>query len=215
MVHGCAAFVLVIDGGVLAQDVAITDSENLVAEVAVVVFVLVEPERKSALGILLLHSLSRKGNAKRSSEEATNMMGGIAAVDMAHKGGTCEPLWDRLAPFYSNILDFVLQQEREDLSGDLVGDIGGGRTRNDADPYDDGTETPLLLLSQRCVGEEAGTVDGRPVNLPCLDQVTNMGTDRVPTPLSGVSKTPRSDLTGRWACLPTGLGKGVVRKSER
>ena len=35
------------------------------------------------------------------------------------------------------------------------------------------------------------------------------------TPLSGVPKTPRSDLTGICACLPTGLGKGVVRKSER
>jgi hypothetical protein len=35
------------------------------------------------------------------------------------------------------------------------------------------------------------------------------------TSLSGVLKTPRTDLTGIWACLPTGLGKGVVRKFER
>lgn len=98
--------------------------------------------------------------------------------------------------------------------GDLVGGIGGCRTRNDADPYDNRTETRLRVLSQRCVGEEASKVDGRPNNLPSLDQVANLGTVSQ-TSLSGVSKTPRSDLTGRRACLPTGLRKGVVRKSER
>ena len=61
-----------------------------------------------------------------------------------------------------------------------MGGIGEGRTRNDTDPNDDGTETPRLLLSQRSVGEEAGRVDGRPVNLPSLDQVTNLRTDSVP-----------------------------------
>jgi len=48
-----------------------------------------------------------------------------------------------------------------------VGGIGGGRTRNDTNPYDDGTEAPLLL-SQLSVGEEVGRVDGQPVNLPSL-----------------------------------------------
>lgn len=61
-----------------------------------------------------------------------------------------------------------------------MSDIGGGRTRNDANPYDDGTETPFRLLSQRCMGEEAGRVDGQPVDLPTLDQVTNLGTESVP-----------------------------------
>src|SRR5258707_15877867 len=31
-----------------------------------------------------------------------------------------------------------------------MGGIGGGRTRNDADPYDDGTEAPLRLHTQSC-----------------------------------------------------------------
>jgi len=44
VVLGCAAFVLVLDGGVLAKDVATADSVNLVAGVAVIVFVFVEPE---------------------------------------------------------------------------------------------------------------------------------------------------------------------------
>ena len=89
VVHGCAASVLVIDGGVLAQDVAVTDSVNLVAGVAVLVFVLVEPERKSALGILLLHFFGSKGNAEKSSKEATDIVRRIVAVDMAHQRWFC------------------------------------------------------------------------------------------------------------------------------
>ena len=93
-----------------------------------------------------------------------------------------------------------------------MGGVGGGRTRNDADPYDDGTETPFLLLSRRSVGEEAGRVDGRPVNLPSLDQVTNLGTDTVP---ETIEQGAKDYFTGIWVCLPTGLGKSVVRKSKR
>jgi len=208
VVHGCAASVLVIDGGVLAQDVAVTDSVNLVAGAAILVFVLVEPEGKSALGILLLHSFGSKGNAEKSSKEATDIMGGIAAVDMAHKGGTCEPLRDRLTPFHNNTLDSILQQEGKDLSGDLMGGIGGGRTRNDADPYDDGTETPLRLLSQRCVGEEAGRVDGRPLDLPSLDQVTNLGTDSVPDTIEWGVEDSAERLDGDVGVSADGLGEG-------
>ena len=91
-VRGCAASVLVIDGGVLAQDAAVNDSINFVAGFAVLVFVLVEPERKSALEIFLLHFFSSRGNAEKSSEEAMDIMGGIGAVNVAHKGKTFEPL---------------------------------------------------------------------------------------------------------------------------
>ena len=138
-----------------------------------------EPEGESALGILLFHPFGRKGNAEKSSEEATDIVGGIVVADMAQKGWTCQSLRDGLAPFHNSIIDSILQEKRKDILGDLVGSIGGGRTRNDTDPYDDGTKTPLLLLSRRCVGEEAGKVDGRPVNLPSLDQVTNLRTDSI------------------------------------
>ena len=60
-----------------------------------------------------------------------------------------------------------------------MGGTGGGGTRNDTDPYDNGTETPLLL-SQRSVSEEPGRVDGGPVDLLSLDQVTDLGTNSVP-----------------------------------
>jgi hypothetical protein len=193
VVLGCAISVFVLDGGVLAKDVAIADSVNLVAGVAVLVFVFVEPEGERALGILLLHPFGRKGNSEKSGEEATDVVGTIVAVGMAHKGPTRQPLRDGLAPFHNNILDSILQEKRKDLLGDLVGGIGGGRTRNDTDPYDDGTETPLLLLSYRSVGEEADRVDGRPVNPPSLDQVTNFGTDSVPDAIERGVK----DSTGR------------------
>lgn len=37
VVHGCATFVLVIDGDVLAQDVAVTDSINFIAGITILV----------------------------------------------------------------------------------------------------------------------------------------------------------------------------------
>lgn len=140
---------LVLDGGVLTKDVAIADSVNLVAKLAILAFFFVEPEGESALGILLFHPCGRKGNAEKSSEEATDIVGSIVTADMAHKGWTRQPLRDGLAPFHNSMLDSILQEKRKDLLGDLVGDIGGGRTRNDTDPYDDRTETPLLLVKKR------------------------------------------------------------------
>jgi hypothetical protein len=208
LVLGCAVSVLVLDGGVLTKDVAIADSVNLVARVAVLVFVFVEPEGEGALGILLLHPSGRKGNAEKSSEEATNIVGGIVAADMAQKGWTCQPLQDGLAPFHNSILDSILQEKRKDLLGDLVGGIGGGKTRNDTDPYDDGTETSLLLLSRWSVGEEAGRVDGRPINLPSLDQVTNLGTDSVPDTIKRGVKDSTVRLDRDIGVSADGLGEG-------
>ena len=80
---GCATSVLVIDGGVLAQDMEVANSINLIAVVAVLVSVFMEPERKSALGILL-HFFGRKGNTVKRGKEATDVMGRIGTVDMAH-----------------------------------------------------------------------------------------------------------------------------------
>ena len=208
VVLGCAVSMLVPDDGVLTKDVAIADSVNLVAKVAVLTFFFVEPEGESALGILLFHPCGRKGNAEKSSEEATDVVGGIVAVDVAHKGWTCQPLRDGLAPFHNSMLDSILQEKRKDLLGDLVGDIGGGRTRNDTDPYDNGTETPLLLLSRRSVGEEAGRVDGRPVDPPSLDQVTNLGTDRVPDTIEWGVKNSTERLDRDMGMSADGLGEG-------
>ena len=209
VVLGCAVSVFVIDGGVIAQDVAVADSVHVIAVVAVIVSVLMEPERKSALCILLPHFFGRKRNAEKSGEEATDIVGGIAAADMAQKGGTCQPLRDRLAPFHHNALDSVLQQKRQDLLGDIVGGIGGGgRTRNDADPDDDGTETPPCLLSRRSMGEEASRVNGRPVDLSSLDYVTNLGTDSVPEAIQRGVEDSADRLDGDMGVSADGLGEG-------
>ena len=180
LVIGCTASLLILNGGILTEDMTTADSVNLVTRAAILVFVFVEPEGESALDTLLLHPFGRKGNTKKRGEEAEDIVGGIVAADMAHKGLTCQPLQEGLAPLYNSILGSILQQKCKDLLGDLVGSIEGGRTRNDTDTYDDWAETPLILLSRWSMGEEAGRVDGRPVNLPSLDQVTNLGTDSVP-----------------------------------
>ena len=113
-----------------------------------------EPEGESALGTLLLHPFSCNGNAEKSSEGATDMVGG-----MVHKGWTCQPLHNSLTPFHNNILNSILQEKHKNLLGDLVGSIRGGRTSGDTDLYDDRTETPHLLLSWQSMGEEADSVD--------------------------------------------------------
>ena len=102
----------------------------------------------------------------------------------------------------------MLPEKRKDLLGDLAGGIRGGRTRADADPYDDRTETPLLLFSRRCVGEEAGWVDGRPVNLPSRDQVNNLGTDSFPDTIERGVIDSMKRLDRDMGVSADGLGEG-------
>ena len=87
-----------------------------------------------------------------------------------------------------------------------MGGLGGGRTRNDANPNDDGTKAPLL--SRWSVGEETGRVDGRPVNLPSLDQVTNFGTDNVPDTIERGVKDATERLDREMDESADGLGEG-------
>ena len=82
MVHGCATSVFIIDGGVLVKDVAVADSANTIVGV---------------------------GSAEESSEETTDMAGGIVVADMGHMGRTCKPLSDGLAPFHNSILSSIFQ----------------------------------------------------------------------------------------------------------
>jgi hypothetical protein len=101
----------------------------------------------------------------------------------------------------------MLPEKHKDLLGDLVGGLGG-RTRVDTDPYDCKSETPLLLLSRRWVGEEPGWVDGRTGDIPFRDQVTNLGTDIVPSSIERdvVDFTDRLDKD--MAVSADGLGEG-------
>ena len=55
--------------------------EDLVAEVAVLVDILVEEESHAALAVLLLHLCGGNGHSKRSCEMATDMGGGVSSAD--------------------------------------------------------------------------------------------------------------------------------------
>ena len=55
MVLGCAVLERVIDGGILAVDVAVAGAVDFVAGFTVVGFVLEKPNGKRALGVVILH----------------------------------------------------------------------------------------------------------------------------------------------------------------
>ena len=58
------------------------------------------------------------------------------------------------------------------------------------------------------MGEEAGRVDGRPVDLPSLDQVTNLGTDSVPDTIERGVEDSAERLDGDVGVSADGLGEG-------
>ena len=58
------------------------------------------------------------------------------------------------------------------------------------------------------MGEEAGGVDGRPVDLSSLDQVTNLGTDSVPDTIERGVEDSAERLDGDVGVSADGLGEG-------
>ena len=126
----------------------------------------------------------------RGSEETTDVVGGIGAADMAHKGWTYQPLQDGLTPFHDSIFDSMPPEKRKDLLRDLVSGV------EDTQPYDDRTETPLLIFSRRCMGEEAGWIDGTTrLIIRVVIRSTILGPTVSQTPLSGgvIDSTERLD----------------------
>ena len=203
------ALIFVLNGGVLAKDVAIADSVNLVARFAVLVFIFVKPKGESTLGILQLHPLGGKGNAKKSSEEPADIVGGIVAADMGQKRSTCQPLQDGLTPFQNSIVDSILCEKRLDLLGDLVGHIGGGRARNHPDPNDDRTESSLLIQRfRRWMGEEASRINRGPSNFLSFDQVLDLGTNGVPDLIERGVEDTMDRLDRNIGKSAFGLGEG-------
>ena len=205
-VLGCGTIMLVVPRRVLAKNMTTTHPVDVRADLAVPIPGLVQPESESALRVLL-HLLGREGYAEKSSEKPPGVMGGIRAADVAHEGWTHEPLQDGLAPFYDSIFDSVRLEKGEDLLGDLVGGIGGGRPRHYTDPNDDRSETPLLLLTHRCLCEEPRWVNERPVDPPSRDQVNDAGTDSFPDDIElGIVDSTES-LDWDLAISSTGLGE--------
>ena len=79
---------LVLDGGVLAENMAVANVEDLGARGAVLVLVFMEEQCDTTLSIIVppLHSSNR--HAGRSSEETTDIVGGVIVVGDAQKGWT-------------------------------------------------------------------------------------------------------------------------------
>ena len=62
------------------------------------------------------------------------------------------------------------------------------------------------------MGEKASRVDGRPVDLPSLEQVTNLGTNSVPDTIERGVEDSAERLDGDVGVSADGLGEG---RSER
>ena len=88
-----------------------------------------------------------------------------------------------------------------------MGGLGGGRTGLDSDPNHDGTESPLLLLSQWSMGEETRRVDGRSVDFASVDEVTDLGTDSVPDAVQRGVKDAAERPNGDRGVSASGLGE--------
>ena len=58
------------------------------------------------------------------------------------------------------------------------------------------------------MGEEVGNVNTRPIDLPSLDQVTNLGTDNVPDTIERGVENSVAELDGERGVSPDGPREG-------
>jgi hypothetical protein len=147
-VLGSAASVLVVDCGVLVRTWQLLTPYTLKLGLSFLsLFSRNQRVRVPWASSASIPSVTR--GIPRRLVRTTDIVGRIDAADMSYKGRprTCQPPQDGLTPFHDKIFDYMLPEKRKDLLGNLVGSLGGGRTRVDTDPYDCRSETPLLLLS--------------------------------------------------------------------
>jgi len=201
----------VVDVGVLAENVAVADTQNLIAGVAVLVFSFVEVESEATLSIILLPLLGGKGHVESTSENTTDMGSRIVVAHNTHKGWTCQLRRDGLAPFYYGTLDPILHEKRKDILGYVVGSVGRGRVGIDPDPNHDRTKSLCVVLS---VGNKASRVDGRIANLPIFHQVADLGTDSVPDLVKQGVVDFLNRLGREMGVSALGLGEGICEESR-
>ena len=113
----CAsALELVRPLNLLAENMAVTNTENLGACVAALVATFVEEEPDATLGIIIhLPPRGSNGHSESSSEMTTNMDVGVVVAVNAQKGWTCRLPRDRLVPLYFNVLDSILLAKFKDV----------------------------------------------------------------------------------------------------
>ena len=152
-----SALELVLDGGVLAENVAAANAEDLGARGAALVLVLVEEQSDATLSINCLPLHSSDWHAECSSEEATDMVGGVGAVGDAQKVWTGQLLYGSLVPFNHRTLDSIGLKKSENARGSVVRVLDGGGSGMSRNPNHDGTKSVLPVLA---VGDETSCLDG-------------------------------------------------------
>ena len=153
---------------------------------ATLVLVLMEEQRDATLPLQ-----GSYGHAERSSEQATDIVCGFGVVGDAQKVRTSQLLHDSLVPFDHRTLDSIGLEKSKDVLGNVMcvlgGGGGGGMSRN---PNYDGTNS-VRVLPVLAVCDETSCIDGRVVNPPIFEELTDLGSDRA---LSGVLNTPIGGL---------------------
>ena len=180
MILVCSLLEHIVDGRLLTKNMAVGERIHLVARVATVIPGKVEEQGSGALCIALLHAFGGEGNTEKISKEVPDVVGGISGVSRPKEWGPSQPLYNRLSPFYHNTLNFVLLEKSEDQLRYIMSSFGRGRARPDANPDHDGAETAVVLVSGRTMCVETRWVDTRPLDLVCVDDVANLGTDSIP-----------------------------------
>lgn len=79
---------LIFDGGILTEDMAVTDTEHLVIGVTIIDLVFVKKQHNTTLDIIGLPLHCSNGHAKCSSEEVLNVVGGVDVFSNTQKGWT-------------------------------------------------------------------------------------------------------------------------------
>jgi hypothetical protein len=175
----------VVSLGRLEKNVVASDSQNPVADVALLIAAFVEEEANAALCIR--HFGGGNGDSEGSSEGTTNVHGSVVVADGTQKWWTDRVPKDRLPPLDLDALDSIALEKAKDALGYVVGGVGGGGAGINPDPYNDGTRNVLVGI----VGDEASHVNGRVANLLGFDQVANKGTHNTPDGVErGAINTP-------------------------
>lgn len=175
MLGRCAGVLkLIRDGGVFAEDMAVTNSENPGAGVAVLVLVLTEEEGDATLSILVLPL--RGSNAKPCCQKPTNIVGGVSVLGDTQKGWTGQLLHNALEPLYHSTVHFVSFENSENVRRSEVC-VMGCSSGIGPDPDNNRTDTVLSVLA---MGYKTSCMDARVTNLPLFQHVPDLGGDSVP-----------------------------------
>lgn len=148
---------LIIDGGRLAEHMAVADTENPGTWFATLGLVFMEKEPDTPLSVIDLPLLGSDRHAEHSGQKSTKVVGGVGVVGGAQKGWTRHHLHGALVPLYHRSLNSKGCEKTDNIGGNVVCILSTGGLGMCRDPNDDGTETTLPVLA---MGEESSCLDG-------------------------------------------------------